>query len=117
MTGHIPYLNTEYARQKMIEEYNREAKVEFITNVKVKCDKCGWILAVDHKEIPSWHNKQCPQCNDCIIVNDGDLELYQAMLIISALQNELNPDPKDMVKVRISSERAAEPATTGNNGL
>ena len=28
MIGYIPYLNTEYARQKMIEEYNREAKVE-----------------------------------------------------------------------------------------
>ena len=28
MTGHIPYLNTEYAQTKMIEEYNREAKME-----------------------------------------------------------------------------------------
>ena len=38
MTGHIPYLNTEYARNKMIEEYNREAKMKH-TPVPWKVDE------------------------------------------------------------------------------
>ncbi|MDD5006338.1 MAG: hypothetical protein PHS33_07590 [Candidatus Omnitrophica bacterium] len=76
---------------------------DYISNAHVKCDKCDWQLAINHTEIPQWHNKQCPKCNDCIIVNDDDLAAYEYMVAISNIQNILCPDETDFIKVTIDT--------------
>jgi len=49
--------------------------------VNVKCDKCDWRL--EEQNIYDWHNKECPKCNDCIIINDKDLNAYKNIVKIN----------------------------------
>lgn len=47
---------------------------------RLKCDKCDWTLQTESAiEASTWLHKQCPQCNDSVIVNFDDLALL-AML-------------------------------------
>jgi len=43
--------------------------------VNVKCDKCDWKLKEQY--ISDWFEKECPKCNNCIIINGKDLEAYK----------------------------------------
>ena len=73
----------------------------------VKCDKCDWSQAGETVE--AWHNKQCPKCNDCIIVTDKDLSIACGMDILRALGvafSSQDTAPKDVETVDVHLDTA-----------
>lgn len=66
-----------------------------ITKVKstVFCDKCDW--KEDTKDVSSWHNKECPKCNNCIIIDDNDMKAYYNSNALMDLINGIAGNIKD----------------------
>jgi len=56
---------------------------------RVKCDnpKCDWTQ--DNAIVLNWHNKQCPKCNNCIIITDEDISVLKNLLLLAEKVNEL----------------------------
>lgn len=51
---------------------------KLIENQIVLCDDCGWqIETTTLKSVRDWHNKKCPECNDCVIINDEELAIFE----------------------------------------
>jgi len=51
--------------------------------VNVKCDRCIWRL--EEQNISDWYEKKCPKCNDCIIINDKDLDAYRKIVKLTEI--------------------------------
>jgi ribosomal protein S27AE len=66
-----------------------------IGNMTIKCDHpgCGWHLGeVKPDEIEVWHNKLCPQCGECVIINDDDLKVLRRLQLMVLLDEFIDPD-------------------------
>lgn len=52
--------------------------------VQLKCDnpKCDW-TAQDNPF--DWHNKKCPKCKDCIIIDDKDFAILKGIQALEDL--------------------------------
>ena len=62
-----------------------------MTTAHIKCDLCGWKKKVDFKEIPSWHNVPCPECEDEIevIIDDADMKIWKVLNVVVTINNFL----------------------------
>ena len=71
---------------------------------RVKCNKCDWILEVESlNAIKDWHHKMCPQCGECEIVNDEDIEYLNGIIALKGLSDMLDPEGKNRVPVHVDS--------------
>ena len=62
----------------------------------IKCDEtgCDWQINIDPNEVPEWHNKTCPTCNEGIIINDDDMVAWNSMMAIVHFNAAIDPDEK-----------------------
>lgn len=71
----------------------------------IKCDNCEW--SQENSNIPSWHNKQCPSCNNCIIITDDDMTLFNGILELEKAglvkRNFTDEDAEEGIVVEIDS--------------
>jgi len=63
--------------------------MEFVKGTTIKCDKCDWSKSIEFEQVPEWHNKECPKCNDAVIIDDSDLRNWHAVASIAHLQSAL----------------------------
>jgi len=61
---------------------------------KIKCDAigCSFQLDVEWKGIPLWHNKKCPVCGECVILNDEDMAIWRGINAQVLMDNAVDPD-------------------------
>lgn len=112
-----------------MEKENRISKL--IENQTVLCDDCGWTTETSTlQSIREWHNKECPECNDCIIINDQELasfeaanrELVKAEELLETMGidiNEMNQDLESLLKSLSPGEeimRTSMSCTFGREG-
>ena len=76
---------------------------KWIANTTVKCDKCDWEEPIQWSEVKNWHNVVCPKCNDCIIVNDDDLEAANMLQTLSDIQDIIAPSEETVAMVRFDT--------------
>lgn len=78
---------------------------KWITNTRVKCDKCDWEKPIPWSEVKEWHNVMCPKCHNSIIINDDDMAAIILLQSVSDIQDEFCKDklPKDMSAIKIDT--------------
>jgi len=83
----------------------------------VRCDKCSWFkdgLSLD--EIMAWHNRRCPDCDDCVIITDKEmallrvLSLGEAIGVFKLVVDEAPADDRLIVRFDTASLRGERPA-------
>lgn len=88
-----------------------------ITGTKIHCDEC-------HHEFdglpPDHHNKPCPQCGLGVLINDADLEIWNALVAMANAVQGIGEDntpaaPLIEVKARINTAalRGQSPGKAG----
>lgn len=67
---------------------------------KVNCDHCAFEKKVDH--INEYLNKQCPYCDSPdILITDEDVKLFEEMMKLASLMNELHGPVTDDESQRV----------------
>jgi hypothetical protein len=68
--------------------------MKYISATKIVCDSCGYEFDCPFEEIPSWQGIGCPLCEAPDIVDDKDMEIWNATNIIASLQSLIDPEGK-----------------------
>ena len=75
-----------------------------MNNATINCDNCDWSTKVAWHLVPTYHNKTCPKCNDCILITDADLSAWQGLDdLVKTEVLSLNLEEKG-VRVEINTE-------------
>lgn len=79
-----------------------------VRKVQVVCDACGW---TKKGQAPNeWHNVQCPECSDCIIISDEDMEIVRGVETLMKLGICCEPDDAEAgIKVTIDTATLRRP--------